>query len=156
MLADRLRRDDGSALMLMPAGVLIVLILGALAVDSAILFLGERELADLSAAAANDAATAALDPEAFYRCGRLRLDQDRAQAVARAVTAARTSDAVTLTDLAAVVDNAAAPPEITVTASGTVRLIFTPAVPGTSRTRTVSARSTAVPQSPDGGIPTTC
>lgn len=156
MSGDRLRRDEGTALMLMPAGVLIVLILGALAVDSAILFLGERELADLTAAAANDAATAALDPDAFYKCGRLRLDEDQAQSVARAVTTVRTSDAVTLTDLAAAVDNGATPPEITVTATGTVRLIFTPAVPGTSRTRIVSARSTAVPQSPGGAVATTC
>ena len=156
MLGERLRGDEGTALMLMPAGVLIVLILGALAVDSAILFLGERELADLTAAAANDAATAALDPEAFYRCGRLRLDEGQATSVALAVTAARTSDAVTLTDLSAHVDNGATPPEITVTATGTVRLIFTPAVPGSSRNRTVSARSTAVPQSPGGVVATTC
>lgn len=156
MLGDRLRRDEGTALMLMPAGVLIVIILGALAVDSAILFLGERELADLTAAAANDAATASLDPEVFYRCGRLRLDEDQAQSLARAVTAARTSDAVTLTGLAAEVDNGATPPEVTVTATGTVRLIFTPAVPGTSRTRSVSARSTAVPQSPGEPAATTC
>lgn len=138
--------------MLMPAGVLIVIVLGALAVDSAILFLGERELADLTAAAANDAATVALDEEAFYRCGRLRLVADEAVEVAGTVSAARASDAVTDVQISAEVDNATAPPQVTVSATGTVRLIFTPAVPGTSRDRTVDARSIAVPEPLGPGV----
>lgn len=146
MSAERLRGELASALMLMPAGVLIVLILGALAVDSAILFLGERELADLSAAAANDAATAALNESAFYECGRLQLDEQRALQVASASAAARVSDAVTLTAIDIDVRNELNPPELTVAASGTVRLVFTPAVPGTTRTRAVQAQSVAVPQ----------
>ena len=145
-MARRLRRERGTALMLMPAGVLIVIILGALAVDSAILFLGERELADLTAAAANDAATVALDEETFYRCGRLELVEDEAAEVASTVSAARSSDAVTDVVVAARVDNAVTPPQVSVTATGTVRLVFTPALPGRSRDRTVEARSVAVPQ----------
>lgn len=132
--------------MLMPAGVLIVIILGAMAVDSAILFLGERELADLTAAAANDAATVALNEESFYRCGRLELVDDEALAVARTVAAARASDAVTGVTIQAAVNNAVSPPEVTVAATGTVRLVFTPALPGTTRARTVDARSVAVPE----------
>ena len=138
--------------MLMPAGVLIVLVLGALAVDSAILFLGERELADLSAAAANDAATVALDEASFYRCGRLQLDQGRASDVATAVAQARVSDAVSLTAVEVGVRNDVDPPEVTVAATGTVRLLFTPALPGSARTRTVRARSVAVPQPLGGGV----
>lgn len=140
--------------MLMPAGVLIVLILGALAVDSAVLFLGERELADLTAAAANDAATSALRPEPFYECGRLELDQGAAGAVASNVGAARASDAVVVTGITAAVDNSAVPPSVEVAATGTVRLIFTPALPGAARSRTVAARSVAVPESPGAGVPT--
>ncbi len=146
MSGDRFAHEDGSALMLMPAGVLIVLILGALAVDSAILFLGERELADLSAAAANDAATGAIVEDAFYECGRLELDADRARSVALTVAQARVSDAVELTDVAVATRNDREPPAVEVTATGTVRLVFTPAVPGTSRSRAVQARSVAVPQ----------
>ena len=150
--------DGGTALMLMPAGVLIVIILGALAVDSAILFLGERELADLTAAAANDAATVALDEETFYRCGRLRLNDDEAAEVAETVAAARASDAVTDVAVSAQVDNRVSPPEVTVTATGTVRLVFSPALPGSTRTRTVDARSIAVPEPFGPGIqaPATC
>ena len=138
--------ERGSALMLMPAGVLIVLVLGALAVDSAILFLGERELADLSAAAANDAATAAIVEQSFYECGRLELDDDRARAVALTVAQQRRSDAVALTSVTAVVRNDQQPPQVEISATGTVRLIFTPAVPGRGRSRTVEARAVAVPE----------
>lgn len=150
--------DRGTALMLMPAGVLIVIILGALAVDSAILFLGERELADLTAAAANDAATVALDEESFYRCGRLRLVDDEAAQVAGTVAAARGSDAVTNVQVTAAVDNGASPPEVTVSATGTVRLVFTPALPGRTRSRTVDARSVAVPEplGPGAAVESTC
>lgn len=156
MWADRLRGEAGTALMLMPAGVLIVLLLGALAVDSAIMFLGERELADLTAAAANDAATAAIRPDPFYRCGRLELDQDQAEVIAGAVTVQRRSDAVRLTGIDIEVRNDADPPEVEVAATGTVDLIFTPAVPGKSRTRAVGARSVAVADSPGAGAPPSC
>jgi hypothetical protein len=150
---ERHGEEAGTALMLMPAGVLIVLVLGALAVDSAILFLGERELADLTAAAANDAATVALLEEPFYRCGRLQLDEDEARTVAATVTAARSSDAVSLTEIDVMVDNTASPPEVTVAAAGTVRLVFTPALPGGSipplrRSTRGPARSGACRRSP--------
>jgi uncharacterized membrane protein len=141
--SERLRSEHGSALLLMPAGVLVVMILGALAVDSAVLFLGERELADLTAAAANDAATAALDAETFYDCGRLQLDELRAREVVHAVVSARSSDAVSLRGVEVAVSNNVARPEVTVAAQGTVQLVFTPAIPGTARTRVVNARSTA-------------
>lgn len=144
--------------MLMPAGVLIVMILGALAVDSAILFLGERELADLTAAAANDAATVALDEETFYRCGQLRLVQTEAEQVAATVAAARTSDAVTDVQVGTQIDNAVTPPQVTVSATGNVRLVFTPAVPGSTRSRSVAARSVAVPEplGPGASAPASC
>ena len=143
MWGDRLRSERGSALLLMPAGVLVVMVLGALAVDSAVLFLGERELADLTAAAANDAATAALDAESFYDCGSLQLDEMRAQEVVRAVVGARSSDAVEVSGVSVAVSNELTQPEVTVAAHGTVHLVFTPAVPGAARTRVVNASSTA-------------
>lgn len=152
MSAEHLRCDRGSALMLMPAGVLIVLVLGALAVDAAILFLGERELADLTAAAANDAATVALSEASFYECGRLEVDEQRAEEVAATVAAARISDAVTLTRVDVAVRNDLDPPQVTVAAAGTVDLVFTPAVPGSTRERAVQARSIAVPQALGGEV----
>lgn len=150
-MSEGLHADRGSMLILMPAGVLIVVLLGTLAVDSSILFLGERELSDLTAAAANDAATAALDADSFYTCGRLMVDEAEARAVAVAVTAARASDAVDVRSLDVSVRNDRSPPEVTVSASGTVRLVFAPTVAAAGRR--VAARSTAVPEilgGPDG------
>ena len=54
----------GNVLLLVPAGVLVLVIFGALAVDAALAFLGQRALTDAAAAAANDAAAAASSPSA--------------------------------------------------------------------------------------------
>lgn len=66
--------DRGSVLMLVPAGLLILLLFAAIAVDSAGAFLAQRQLTDALAAAANDAATAGLDNGAYYSAGSVRLD----------------------------------------------------------------------------------
>lgn len=74
------RWERGSVLLLMPAAVLAVLVLGAIAVDAAVVLLAEREASSLAAAAANDAATAA--DEAALRAGAgFVLDEDRARRV---------------------------------------------------------------------------
>ena len=77
-------RDRGSVLMLMPAAVLVLVVLGAVAVDFSIAFLGERELANAASAAANDAAAAAIDEPLFRETGRVVLDCGRANEVAQA------------------------------------------------------------------------
>ena len=139
------RHDErGSVLLLMPAAVLVMIVLGAIAVDAAVLFLGERELAAATAAAANDAAVAALQRDSFYRCGTLRLDGTAAETVAAAVVSGRSSDAVAVDSLDVQVDNAAAEPTVTVEASGSVDLIFAPALPGAAAVGRVDARSVAV------------
>ncbi|MCA1783829.1 MAG: hypothetical protein LC679_17150 [Intrasporangiaceae bacterium] len=61
----RLRDEGGNTLVLFPAAILILLGLGALALDSATIYLGQRRLADLAAATANDAAGGLL-LESFY------------------------------------------------------------------------------------------
>ena len=63
------RRESGSALMLMPAAVLIVLMMLGIAVDESRVFLARRELADLAATAANDAVTRGLDQSRFRSDG---------------------------------------------------------------------------------------
>lgn len=70
----RIGGADGSVLLLFPTAVRVVLLLGAITVDSANLFLAERELLNAVAGAANDAATMALGDAAYYREGDLRYD----------------------------------------------------------------------------------
>jgi Flp pilus assembly protein TadG len=134
-------------LLLMPASVLVLLVLAAIAVDAAILMLGEREAADLAAAAANDAAVAAISRDALYGCGNLELDAAQAHLAVQRVVAARGSDAIDGVSAAVagiqVVDGR---PEVTVTASGTVRLIFTPAVPGFAMSQDVEATASSFPE----------
>jgi hypothetical protein len=60
-------------MVLVPAGFLVLLLLAAIAVDSAGGFLAQRQLTDALAAAANDAATAGLDNGAYYATGLLEL-----------------------------------------------------------------------------------
>ena len=64
-----MRDERGSALMLIPAGVLVLLVLAAIAIDSAVVFLAQRDLNTRAAAAANDIAAMLVDDESFYRGG---------------------------------------------------------------------------------------
>ena len=74
------RHDRGTVLMLFPAAVLIMCVLGALAVDSANAAMRRRELQSSADAAANDAAGLAIDPAAL-REGRTVLDPNVARLV---------------------------------------------------------------------------
>ena len=119
-------------LMLMPAAVLVVLVLSAVAVDGALAFMGRRELSAAAAAAANDAVVAALSERAFYEaCADLSLDAVAAQRVAERTFALRGSEAYRLEGVEAAVgvsaDGAA---RVRVEATGTVERVFTPALLG--------------------------
>lgn len=66
-------------MILFPAALLILFGLGALAMESANLFLGTRRLTDLASAVASDA-VGALQEDAFYESGATRLDAGTATA----------------------------------------------------------------------------
>lgn len=74
--------------MLMPAAVLIVLVLGAIAVDSAILYLAQREAYNIAFDAANDAAGAGFDAGRARSSGDIVYTRARVEAVARESVAA--------------------------------------------------------------------
>lgn len=57
----RCRGDAGSTLALVPAGTLVLVLLGAIAVDLSMVFSAKRDLLDAAASAANDAAGAGVD-----------------------------------------------------------------------------------------------
>ena len=75
------RTERGSALALVPAGFLVLILLGAMAVDSAVSYLGQQQLHDALTAAANDAASAAIDNATFYSSGRIVIDASTAATV---------------------------------------------------------------------------
>ncbi len=79
--------------MLMPAAVLIVLLLGAIAVDSAIVYLGQRQAYNVAFDAANDAAGAGFDADIARETGEIVFDPARIETLAAdAVEAAAISD----------------------------------------------------------------
>lgn len=136
----RPRRDDrGSAVLLVPALVLIGIVLSAIAVDSAIALQAERDLSALVAAAANDAAGAALADAAFYEEGRIRIDPAAARRAAAAAVAARTPHPVDGLDVRVEVGATT----VRVTATGTVDRLFAAAIPGAGRPARVDAEATA-------------
>jgi hypothetical protein len=124
----------------MPAAVLVMMVLGAIAVDSARLFLAQRELGDAAAAAANDVAGAALDEGAFYRSGgELRIDAVRARQVAVAAVAARRPEAAEWE----APDVQIAGRQVCITLRATVTPLFARAIPGAGAPRVVTGRAAA-------------
>ncbi len=137
------RRDRGSALMLMPAGLLIVLVLASIAIDMTVVHLRQRQAMDVAASAANDAVTAGADPSGL-RSGVYRVDPAAARRVVQRAVAA--------SDLAS---HLAAAPRVSVTGDTVaVRLtvkadyIFTAALPGAPGSTTVTATASATAVSP--------
>ncbi len=81
-LASRTQR--GSVMFLYPVGFLIVIMLGAIAVDLSNVWLQQRRLADATDSAANDAVTFGLDQNVLRGDGTIGLDPDRVSAVVAA------------------------------------------------------------------------
>jgi hypothetical protein len=129
--------------MLMPAAVLIVLLLGAIAVDSAIVYLRQRQAYNVAFDAANDAAGAGLDLAAARERGEIVYDPARVEALARqAVEAAGIEDLVLVS---AVPDGTG----VVVTVSVTVRHLFVQAFGDPARdTVTIDARADGVVRRP--------
>jgi Flp pilus assembly protein TadG len=126
--------------MLMPAAVLVLLVLGALAVDSAVVFLAQRELVNAAAAAANDAAAEALDDAALYQRGSVAVDPARADLVAARSLAARAPAGVVLTGPPLVRVRAG---QVCVSVEGRVDRLFGAALPGVGEAAPVRARAAA-------------
>lgn len=76
--------------MLMPAAVLVVFVLGSIGVEFAVVSMRQRSLHNAADAAANDAATLAIDPVELRRTGEVVLDRDLVvEAVVRSLRAQR-------------------------------------------------------------------
>jgi hypothetical protein len=129
--------------MLMPAAVMIVIVLGSIAVDFAVVFLGEREAASLATAAANDAAAAAVDEQGYRSSGEFRIDEQRARRVALAAMHSSSSE---LRAVEADIDvvTVGGEPAVVVTVRGTVDYVFARAIPGAPDGTQVEASATAV------------
>ncbi len=129
--------------------------LAAMAVDSAIAFLAQRELVNATAAAANDAATEALSDASFYQRDQIELSASEVEAVAvdrvfQLVDGVRHHD-LTVTAEAAPPTAAGCSWTVRVTASSRVDELFGRAVPGSDGQASVRAVSSASPRQGTGG-----
>lgn len=133
-------RQRGSALMLMPAGVLVVLMLGAISFDLSVVFLRQRQASGVAVDVANDLASAALDEPRLRATGEFVLDPERAASLG-----ARFVDASDLAGHVLDLDVDVLGPD-TVRVSLTVRVdyVFAKAIPGAADGTEVTARATAV------------
>lgn len=142
--------QTGSVLLLFPAAVLIVVVLAAIAVDAAIAFLGQREVANAVAAAANDAAGVGIGDDAFYRGGSVDLDPDAAARVAeervRAVLDAGRFHHVEVEVSVVPSDGAGCPARVQVRASARVDALFANTLPGGPRQTQVNAVAVGSPR----------
>ncbi len=82
------RASRGTALMLVPAAILVFFVLGSISIDLTAIFLAQRS-AQRSVSAAADDAAAMLDTRLIQYNGELRIDTAAAEQVARAHIAAR-------------------------------------------------------------------
>ena len=141
------RRDSGSVLALVPAGFLVLILLGALAVDSAVTYLGQQQLHDALTAAANDAAGAAIDNAAFYGSGRVVIDGTEAETVVCQSVGAQHFSQLHGVRVWVTTNG----PDISVEGRATVDAVFGRALPGFG-TRTVTARVDAIAETASGPV----
>lgn len=129
--------------MLAPALVLVVLVLGAIAVDLSLVHAARRSAYRSLSAAADDAA-AMVDSAEFQRSGEVRLDPDSAERVVRAHLGVLDGDAppgfsepaFRVLDADVAVDVPAG--RVRIAATVEVAHVFGPAVPGLDDTTTIS------------------
>jgi Flp pilus assembly protein TadG len=145
--------ERGSSLLLFPAGILIVLVLAAIAVDTSIAFMAQRELANATAAAANDAASQAVDNAAFYQQDRIELDPAAVESLAEAKVRAAIDTArhagLSVHAVASPPAGPGCPWTVRVTASSRVSYVFAQAIPGGPHGADVHATAVAGPAQGD-------
>ncbi len=135
----RLRGEEASVLVLVPVGILVLVVLATIAVDSAAVYLGQRKLENAAAAAATDAAGALAEP-GFYRHGDVSLDPASARRVALSSVAAQSLGRMALDGPPEV---AVAGRQVCVSLSAAVPRVFGQSLPGVAATTVVRARATA-------------
>lgn len=119
--------DRGSATMLLPAAMLLMVALGAIAVDLSHLHAARAALQNRADAAANDAVTAGLDPIALRSGEGYRLDPRRVEQAARRAARSGPTGGLGHLDVDVAI---VGPRSVAVDVSGTVELLFAPALPG--------------------------
>ncbi len=129
-------RDRGTVLLMFPAAMLIVLVLGGLAIDVGLSQVRARELQSVAASSANDA-LASLDIGALRSDGQISFDRARAEMIVAQSVAAGPLPTATI-DFVGIQADALGRPEFVVTLSLDVDLVIAPALPGDLETTRIT------------------
>ncbi|MGB4747272.1 MAG: pilus assembly protein TadG-related protein [Candidatus Microthrix parvicella] len=134
------RNDRASSLMLVPAGILVIVLLGGIAIDLSAAHLAQRRLVQVTERAADDAA-GMLDSDSLRSGGPARVSPGAAQNLARLQVSAFDVPALQNTGTAVSIGRDGR--SVTVSTTATVRRLFGAALPGVAPTYRVTARATA-------------
>ena len=135
-VTDRRVTERGTALLLYPAGVMVLMVLASISVDLSAIRLARQELDSTVQVAADDAA--GMVDESSLRSGdRLVIDLDRARRLVEGEMALADTACVSIPTVT--VDLGPRPGTVTVTARCEVAHIFGRALPGVPRTEPIVA-----------------
>ena len=133
-------RERGTVLMLMPAAVLVLIMLAAIAFDYSHLYLAKRDLASLADSAANNAVTYGVDEASIRRGDGYALDPDRVEQSVAASIAVHSRD---LHLVGEPIVELVTPTEVRVSLVARIDYVFTRAMPGAKDSETVRVTSVA-------------
>ena len=135
--------------MLVPAGIMIVIALGSLAVNASLLFMAERGAANTASAIANDVAALGLDVDHFRSTGEYRLVDDLTAIAAHRTAIAQAQGASGLVPGTLNISIARSSPDsVTVIVTAEVKLLIRPPLGEPTQTVQASAVGTARPDGP--------
>ncbi len=141
-----MRSERGGVLLLFPVGLLVVVLLGAIAVDLGNVWLQQRRLADATDSAANDAVTYGLDQDRLRRHGDLALDPERVREAVLASVSGQDLPPEAGLPAVTIGTNADGNPTVTVTIESRAELIFG----RITRNRGVAIEATGTAELTDG------
>ena len=138
-MAEPRRAERGSALLLVPAGFLVLLILASITFDYSHLYLAKRELTATAEAAAQDAVTQGVDQARLRAGDGVHLDEQRVDDAVALALAAHGRDLHIVSARAILVSDT----EVQVELVATISYVFVRAFPGAPHDATITVRATA-------------
>ena len=135
LVAGRRTDERGSVLALVPAGFMVLIVLAAFAINSAVAYKASQQLHDTLLAAANDGAAAGLDGSAFYSTGALALSMSKVEQQVCASVRAQDTPGLQAETIGVAVDGL----WVEVTGSAIAQGLFARGIPGFGAIRVSSS-----------------
>ena len=144
LVGDRRSDERGSVLALVPAGFMVLIVLAAFAINSAVAYKASQQLHDTLLAAANDGAAAGLDGSAFYSTGALVLSAPKVDQQVCASVRAQDTPGLQAETIGVAVEGL----WVEVTGSAVAQGLFARGIPGFGQIRVSSSATVVVASAP--------